>query len=66
MKKKLVICLVVAVVLALGVLYFWGPSTVPAGQEPLATLSTANIDDFQKAFDAQPGVYRLLLLVSPT
>jgi hypothetical protein len=66
MKGKLAICLAAGVLLLIGGWYFWGPSSVPAGQEPLLTLSGANLDDFENAFDAQADLSRLILLVSPT
>jgi hypothetical protein len=58
--------LVVAVVLVLVIAYLLGPSSVPAGQEPLVTLSNANLDEFAAAFDADTNVPRMVLLLSPT
>ena len=66
MKKKLIILGVVAAVVLLGAIYLWGPGTVPAGQHPLVTLSSANISEFDAAFDADADVPRLVLLLSPT
>jgi hypothetical protein len=45
---------------------FLGPSTVPAGQRPLASLSGASVGDFGAAFDAGAAAPRLVLLLSPT
>lgn len=64
--KRAVFILVALVIVALAALYLFGPSKVPAGQPPLTTLSAANFTDFTTAFDADPGVPRLLLLFSPT
>ena len=67
MRKKRIIGLVLAAVLALlAIAYLWGPATVPAGQQPLVTLSSANFAEFEKAFDADAAAPRLLLLLSPT
>jgi hypothetical protein len=44
----------------------WGPSSVPSGQEPLVTLSKANFTKFEKTFDADSNVPRMVLLLSPT
>lgn len=67
MKTSRVITLVVVVVVALLIgFYLWGPSTVPAGQQPLLTLSSSNFNEFAKAFDAGADGPRLLLLLSPT
>ena len=67
MKKKRVIALVVAVIVAFLVAgYLWGPGTAPRGQEPLVSLSGQNFSEFEKAFDEDADVPRLVLLLSPT
>jgi hypothetical protein len=66
MKRKLAIGLAVCVLLLLAISHFWGPSSVPQGQEPLVTLSRSSISDFQKAFDAETDGLRMVLLLSPT
>jgi hypothetical protein len=67
MRRKRAIVLVLVAVLALLVIaYLWIPGSVPAGQKPLLALSSANFSEFEKAFDDNPDVPRLLLLVSPT
>ncbi len=66
MKRRTIFILAAAVVLLLAIVYAWGPSSVPAGQQPLVTLSEANWGDFTAAFDADPNVPRMLLLLSPT
>lgn len=66
MKKKITIAAVVAVALLLIGVYFWGPSSVPSGQEPLTVLSRANLDEFAAAFDVTSDVPRMVLLLSPT
>lgn len=65
-SKRLVVSAIVLVLILLAVFYLWGPGTVPAGQQPLVTLSSANFDEFAKTFDANTAAARLLLLVSPT
>jgi hypothetical protein len=66
MKKRLLIGVIVAVLLALAAVYFWGPSAAPPGQAPLTRLSSANLTEFTAAFDSQADLPRLVLLVSPT
>lgn len=66
MKKKLIALSVVAVAVLLGVMYLWGPGTLPRGQQPLVTLSSLNISEFEGAFDADADMPRLVLLLSPT
>jgi hypothetical protein len=67
MKKKRAILLAVLVVLApLAIWYYWGPSTVPPGQQPLLALSASNFGEFAKAFDANTDRPRIVLLLSPT
>jgi hypothetical protein len=65
MKKNIALGVVVVAFL-LGAMYLWGPGTVPAGQQPLVTLSPANISEFEAAFDANADLPRLVLLLSPT
>ena len=66
MKKKSIVLAVIAVVLLLAVVYLWGPSSMPPGQEPLVALSNANFSDFENVFDGDLDTPRLVLLLSPT
>ena len=67
MKRKRLIGVGVAAVLVLLVaVYLWGPGSAPRGQEPVVTLSERNLGEFEKAFDAESDVARLVLLLSPT
>ncbi|MGH9444303.1 MAG: hypothetical protein ACRD3O_00950 [Terriglobia bacterium] len=66
MKKKRIGLGVGAVAVLFGAIYLWGPGKVPAGQQQLATLSSANVSEFEAAFDAEANVPRLVLVLSPT
>lgn len=66
MKKRAIIVAVAAIALLLAGAYFWGPSSVPFGQEPLTVLSPENVSEFTAAFDGSPEVPRMVLLLSPT
>jgi hypothetical protein len=66
MKSKQLIGATVAAVVLLGAAYLWGPGSAPGGQEPLLTLSESNFGGFERAFDGEAGVPRLVLLLSPT
>lgn len=66
MKKNLIVFGVVAVAVLFVAVYLWGPGTMPPGQPPLVTLSTANIGQFETVFDADVAAPRLVLLLSPT
>ena len=66
MKKRVILVAAVAILLALGAAYLGGPSSVPAGQEPLTVLSNAGLSQFASAFDGDAEVPRLVLLLSPT
>lgn len=66
MKKKLIIPGMVAGALILAALYLWGPGTVPAGQKPLAALSSTNVSAFETAFNGDADSLRLVLMLSPT
>jgi hypothetical protein len=66
MKTKFIVLGVTAAALILAWVYLWEPGSVPAGQQPLAALSSTNADQFVKAFDADTGSTRLVLMLSPT
>jgi len=66
MKRRAILIAVAAVVLLFVIAYLWGPSSVPAGQEHLVTLASANLSEFSAAFDADTNVPRMVLLLSPT
>lgn len=67
MKKKFIILAVVAAIVLLAAIYFLqGPGAVPAGQQPLTMLTSANAGAFESAFDADANLPRLVLLLSPT
>jgi hypothetical protein len=66
MKKKVIVLALIAVTLLLAVVYLWGPSSVPSGQEPFVALSNTNFSDFENAFDGDLYTPRLVLLLSPT
>ncbi len=65
-KKRAIVLAVTAVLVPLAIVYFWSPSSVPPGQEPLLALSSSNFGQFENAFDAKADAPRLLLLLSPT
>ncbi|HEX8880266.1 MAG TPA: hypothetical protein VF749_09570 [Candidatus Acidoferrum sp.] len=64
--KRVILWAAAAVFLLLAIVYLWGPSKAPPGQQPLLTLSRANFSEFQNAFDARSDAVRLVLLLSPT
>ena len=66
MKKRVIFVAAIAILLALAAVYLWGPSSVPAGQEPLTVLSHGDSKQFASAFDRDAEVPRLVLLLSPT
>jgi len=65
-KKRLIGVAVAAVLVLLAAAYLWGPGSAPRGQEPVVTLSEGNLGEFEKAFDGETDVPRLVLLLSPT
>jgi hypothetical protein len=66
MKKRFIILGISAVALILGAVYLWAPGSVPAGQQPLASLSATNAGVFEAAFNADSDSPRLVLMLSPT
>lgn len=65
-KRKAVILAALAALLFFAGVYLWGPSKAPPTQKPLLTLSTANFNEFEAAFDDATDANRLVLLLSPT
>jgi len=65
-KKKFIWIGVAVVTLLLVVEYLRMDSSTPSGQEPLATLTAANLSAFQETFDKSIEGPRLVLLLSPT
>jgi hypothetical protein len=65
-KERLIGVAAAAILVLLAVAYLWGPGSAPRGQEPVVTLSEGNPGEFEKAFDAETDVPRLVLLLSPT
>jgi hypothetical protein len=57
---------VAAILVLLAAVYLSGPGSAPRGQDPVVTLSEGNLGEFEKAFDAESDVPRLVLLLSPT
>jgi len=66
MRKRAALLGATAILVLLAAVYLWGPSSVPPGQEPLVTLTSANFSEFEKVFDRDADVPRLVLLLSPT
>jgi hypothetical protein len=65
-RKRLIGVGFAAVLLLLTAVYLWGPGSAPPGQDPVVTLSDGNLEQLEKAFDAETEVPRLVLLLSPT
>jgi hypothetical protein len=65
-KKKTFAIGVAAVTLLLVAVYLRMDSSTPPGQEPLATLTSANFAAFEESFDKSTEGPRLILLLSPT
>jgi hypothetical protein len=65
-RKRLIGVVLTAAILLFAVAYLWGPGSAPRGQQPIVTLSEGNCGEFEKAFDAEADVPRLVLLLSPT
>lgn len=66
MKKKTCAIGAAVVALLLVAVYLRMESSTPPGQDPLATLTTANFAAFEESFDKSIEGPRLVLLLSPT
>ena len=64
--KRGVILAALAGLLSYGYWSNHAPRTTPAGQPPMVSLTSANLDEFRRDFNAHADVPRLMLLVSPT
>ncbi len=65
-RKRLIGVAAATVIVLLAAAYLWGPGSAPRGQEAVVTLSKRTPGEFEKAFDAESEVPRLVLLLSPT
>ena len=65
-RNRLIGVGVMAVLVLVAVAYLWGPGSAPRGQDPVVTLSKGNLGEFEKTFDIDTDVPRLVLLLSPT
>jgi hypothetical protein len=65
-KKQLIGGAAAAGFVLLAAAYLWDPGSAPRGQAPVVTRSDGNPGEFEKAFDAEAGVPRMVLLLSPT
>lgn len=66
MTKKQIAILVLAALVLFAADYFLQPGVAPPGQQAVVSLTNRNLATFQQAFDADPSVPRLVLLLSPT
>ena len=66
MTRKAVATIPVAVLLGVGLFYFYGGHTAPPGQPTLVALTPQNLSSIGDAFNEAKGEVRLLLLLSPT
>ena len=59
-------CVALAAALLFGAHDLFGPRRTPAGQPPLARITTATFPDLRRAFNAAADRPRVLVLLSPT
>jgi hypothetical protein len=66
--KRRVIIILAIVVVGLGLVdyHLFGGSTVPNGQQPLVSLTDANISSLKDSFNDSANSVRVILLLSPT
>jgi hypothetical protein len=66
LKKKSFAVVFAVIALLLAAMYLRMDSSTPPGQDPLATLTTANFAAFEESFNISIEGARLVLLLSPT
>jgi hypothetical protein len=65
-RKRLIFVFKAAIFTLLAIVCLCGSSLIRAGSGSLITLSGTNFREFEKAFDHDVEIPRLVLLVSPT
>ena len=60
------VCVVALVALTLGARYYLVGHQVPAGQRPLAELTSGSIESLKAEFNQSADGVRIILLLSPT
>ena len=66
MKRRTILGLGLAAIVAVILYYVYGGSAVPAGQPPLERLSESNFGELRDAFNSSKDSVRLVTLLSPT
>jgi hypothetical protein len=66
MKRKAILTIVPAILIAGWLFYSYGGHAVPPGQPALVDLTSQNLSSIENAFDDSSNETRLLLLLSPT
>jgi hypothetical protein len=66
LNPKYVLRIVIILLAVLMYWYYWGSSRAPSGQPPLTSLTTTNVETFQRVFNDATDRMRLVLLLSPT
>ena len=67
MQRNRAVLIVLLVLLVIGsVLYFYGGTKTPAGQEPLTRITPQSFVSLKTAFNDAKDEVRLLVLLSPT
>jgi hypothetical protein len=65
-RRKYIWASVAALAVIAVLVYLYGGSQTPAGQTPLARLTTQSLPQLETAFNAAKSDVRLLVLLSPT
>ena len=66
MRRRLVFVVLLVAIAAAFVWYLRGERRVPAGQPPLAVLSTTSFETLRADFNAHADQVRIVVLLSPT
>ena len=66
MKIRALFLALLAVLLGAFAWYLWAERHPPAGQPPLVTLDTVNLDTLRGEFNGHADKVRIVILLSPT
>jgi len=65
-RRSVLFFFIPAVILVLGIAYYFGGHKTPANQPPLSDLNSQSIAAFREQFNRDSDKVRVILLLSPT
>ena len=66
MSRRNIVLGMSALIIFIGLFYFYGGHQTPSGQAPLADLNAVNLGELKNEFNDSRASVRMLVLLSPT